>query len=97
MTTTNSTGALKVTASGDREIIFTRAFDAPRRLVFDVPWYPGECVITTGLVEQGGRTTFTATLRYESREARDVVLGAPMERGVAECYDKLADPLASTR
>jgi hypothetical protein len=29
MTTTNSTGALKVTASGDREIIFTRAFDAP--------------------------------------------------------------------
>ena len=28
-------GALKVTTSGDREIIMTRAFDAPRRLVFE--------------------------------------------------------------
>lgn len=62
-----------------------------------VPWYPGECVITTGLAEQGGQATFTATLRYEPREARDVVLGTPMEHGVAECYDKLAELLASTR
>ena len=28
-------GNLKVTARGDREIVMTRAFDAPRALVFD--------------------------------------------------------------
>jgi uncharacterized protein YndB with AHSA1/START domain len=31
----NNTGALKVTTPSDREIAMTRAFDAPRRLVFD--------------------------------------------------------------
>ncbi len=30
-----NTGALRVTTSGDREIVMTRVFDAPRRLVFD--------------------------------------------------------------
>src|SRR5580765_976547 len=30
-----NTGKLKVSASGDREIVMTRVFDAPRRLVFD--------------------------------------------------------------
>ncbi|MGH7386481.1 MAG: hypothetical protein ACREKG_14980 [Candidatus Rokuibacteriota bacterium] len=29
--------------------------------------------------------------RDESREARDAVLGTPMEQGVAEAYDKLAE------
>jgi uncharacterized protein YndB with AHSA1/START domain len=28
-------GALKVTASGEKEIVMTRGFDAPRKLVFD--------------------------------------------------------------
>jgi uncharacterized protein YndB with AHSA1/START domain len=31
----NNTGALKVTTPTDREIVLTRVFDAPRRLVFD--------------------------------------------------------------
>jgi uncharacterized protein YndB with AHSA1/START domain len=30
-----NTGKLKVSASGDREIVMTRSFNAPRRLVFD--------------------------------------------------------------
>ncbi len=30
-----NTGALKVALAGDREVIMTRVFDAPRRLVFD--------------------------------------------------------------
>src|SRR5947199_8947203 len=30
-----STGILTVVARGDREIVLTRVFDAPRRLVFD--------------------------------------------------------------
>jgi uncharacterized protein YndB with AHSA1/START domain len=31
----NNTGNLKLTTRGDREIVMTRVFDAPRRLVFD--------------------------------------------------------------
>ncbi len=42
-----------------------------------------------------GRTTLTATVAYESREARDAVLASEMERGVAESYDRLAALLAS--
>jgi uncharacterized protein (TIGR03086 family) len=72
----------------------------PERLVatesFDEPWYPGEALVTTVLVEQGGKTTLTSTVRYESREARDAVLKSGMERGVAEGYDRLAEVLAST-
>lgn len=154
-----NTGNLKITASGDREIVMTRAFDAPRHLVFealtkpellkrwllgpggwslvvcdidlnvggryryvwrhdvkgtemamggvyreiapperlvhtevfDEPWYPGEALISTVLSEQAGITTLTATLRYESRDARDGVLESPMEKGVAESYNRLED------
>ena len=62
---------------------------------FDESWYPGEALVTTVLVGQGDRTTLTSTILYESREARDAVLKTPMERGVAESYDKLAELLAS--
>lgn len=71
----------------------------PKRLVatesFDDPWYPGKALDTTVLVEQGGKTTVTTTVLYESRETRDAVLKTPMERGIAESYDKLAEYLAS--
>ena len=157
-----SSGALKVSAQSDREIVMTRVFDAPRSLVFDAytkpellkrwlgvfggysmpicevdlrvggtyrfvwrgpdgvemgvrgvyrevvrperlvhtekfdeAWYPGESLITTLLAEQGGKTALTVTMRYESREARDAVLKSPMEGGVAQSYDKLAELLAT--
>jgi len=151
-------GNLKLTTHGDREIVITRAFDAPRKLVFDAltkpklvkrwllgpdgwsmpvceidlkvggkyryvwrrdkdgtemgmgggyreivapervvatekfdqSWYPGEAVGTFVLVEQGGRTTLTQTILYESREARDGVLKSGMEKGVVASYDRLA-------
>jgi len=71
----------------------------PERLVatesFDDPWYPGEAVDTTVMVEENGKTRVTTTVLYESQEIRDAVLESPMERGVAESYDKLADVLAS--
>jgi uncharacterized protein YndB with AHSA1/START domain len=71
----------------------------PERVVatekFDDAWYPGEAVDTTVLVEQGGKTTLTLTVRYESKEARDSVLKGPMARGVAESYDLLVEVLAS--
>jgi uncharacterized protein YndB with AHSA1/START domain len=76
-----------------------REIQAPERLVatekFDESWYPGGAVDTIVLVEQGGRTTLTQTMLYETREARDAVLKSPMEQGVAAGYDRLAELLAS--
>jgi uncharacterized protein YndB with AHSA1/START domain len=156
-------GGLKLTTRGDREIVMTRVFDAPRSLVFeaftkpelvrqwllgpegwsmpvceidlrvggkyryvwrhvkghemgmggvfreivpperivsaekfDESWYPGEAVGTVVLTEQGGKTTLTQTVEYQSREAREAVLKSPMESGVAAGYDRLAELLAST-
>ena len=154
-------GNLKLSTRGDREIVITRAFDAPRKLVFDAftkpalvkqwllgpdgwsmpvceidlkvggkyryvwrrdrdgtemgmggvyreivaperivatekfdqSWYPGEAVGTFVLVEQGGKTTLTQTILYESREARDGVLKSDMEKGIVASYDRLADLL----
>ena len=154
-----NTGTLKVTTPTDREIVLTRVFDAPRRLVFDAfskpellklwfgprGWslavcevdlkvgggfrfvlrgpdgkqmgmrggyreivppersvhmesfddYPGESQVTAVFVEQGGKTTLTATVLYPSREVRDAVIKSGMEHGAAESYDKLAELLAS--
>ena len=155
-------GNLKVTARGDREIVMTRAFDAPRTMVFDaftkpelvkrwllgpggwsmpvceidlrvggayryvwrndsngsemglggvyreiaVPerviatekfdqaWYQGEAVGTLVLIEQGGKTTVTQTMLYESPETRNTVLKSGMEKGVNVSYDRLAELLA---
>lgn len=152
---------LKVTAPTDREIVMTRVFEAPRKLVwdaltkpaliqrwllgppgwsmpvceidlteggkyryvwrntsgkemgmgglvreivpgeritvtekFDESWYPGEALVTNALVEQGGKTALTLTVRYESKEARDIARNSPMEQGVAASYDRLAELLA---
>ena len=69
----------------------------PERIVateqFDVSWYPGEAVSTLTLVEQGGRTTLTLTVCYESQAARDAVLKTPMGEGVAAGFDMLAQLL----
>jgi len=153
---------LKLSTLGDREIVMTRVFDAPRSLVFeaytrpdllkrwlgvfggwaldvceidlrvggayryvwrgpggeqmgmggvyreivpperivaterfDQSWYPGGAVSTLALVEQGGRTTLTLTVRYDSREARDAVLRSPMETGLAAGFENLERVLAS--
>jgi uncharacterized protein YndB with AHSA1/START domain len=63
---------------------------------FDDPWYPGEALGTTVLVEEGDKTTATTTVLYESEEIRDAVLESGMARGVAESYDMLAEYLASS-
>lgn len=156
------TESLKVTAGGEREIVMTRLFNAPRRLVFeaftrpellkrwlgvfggwslavceidlrvggryrwiwrnvdgsemgvsgmyrevvqderivtterfDQPWYPGEAVGTVEFTEEGGKTTLTQTLLYESREARDGVLKSPMEHGLEAGYKTLNRLLSS--
>ena len=65
--------------------------------VFDDPWYAGEALITNVLEEADGATLCTLTMRYESKETRDMVLASPMESGVAEGYlvlDKLLIEIA---
>ena len=57
--------------------------------------YPGESVVTTTFVEQGGKTTVTIVVQYESKQIRDAVVASGMEHGAAESYDKLADYLES--
>jgi uncharacterized protein YndB with AHSA1/START domain len=156
-------GTLTVTTPSDREIVMTRAFDAPRTLVwealttpallrrwlgglpgwtmttcemdlrvggryryewrkddgtvmgmggilrevvapermtatekFDQSWYPGEALVSQSLAEKDGRTTITMTLRYESREARDMVLKSGATSGMEMSYARLAELLAAT-
>ena len=76
-----------------------REVAAPGRLVatevFDQSWYEGDALDTMVLVEKGGKTTLTTTVQYDSKAIRDAVLKSPMEKGVAEGYDKLDELLAS--
>jgi uncharacterized protein YndB with AHSA1/START domain len=77
----------------------TLEIDPPKRIVgsekFDEAWYPGEAVVTTILTERDGITTLTMTIRYDSRETRDMILKSGMDKGVAISYDRLADLLPS--
>ena len=74
-------------------------FVRPRRIVateqFDRPWYPGEAVGKIELEERKGITQLTQTIRYESRGAREMALGAQMEHGVALGYERLEKLLGS--
>ncbi|HET6157421.1 MAG TPA: SRPBCC family protein [Dongiaceae bacterium] len=78
-----------------------REIARPERLVntqrFEAAWLPGEFVLTTTLVESGGKTTFTCTTLYDSRETRDKILRSGMESGASASYDRLADVLAELR
>lgn len=68
----------------------------PERLVSTESFddYPGEALATLVFVEDAGRTMFTNTLLYESREIRDAVIQSGMERGAGESLDRLAEVLA---
>lgn len=72
---------------------------APERIVatekWDQPWYPGDATGTIALAEEGGVTTLTQTLRYESQTARDMVLETMLEHAMALGYDRLAELLKS--
>lgn len=72
---------------------------APERIVatekWDRAWYPGDATGTITLTEEGGVTTLTQALRYESQAARDMVLGTMIEHAIALGYDRLAELLKS--
>lgn len=71
---------------------------APERLVasekFDQPWYPGEAQVSQTLVEANGKTHFTITIRYPSKDVRDGALNSGMSTGMEASYDRLAALLA---
>jgi uncharacterized protein YndB with AHSA1/START domain len=74
-----------------------REITPPSRLVFTeifAPYPDTVSVVTTVLTEEGGKTRFTATVRYPSPEVRDIVLKSGMERGAGISYDRLEDLVA---
>jgi uncharacterized protein YndB with AHSA1/START domain len=74
-----------------------REIVVPERIVatekFDEPWYPGEAVNTTVLVQQGAKTLLTQTTMMQSKEARDAVVKSGMARGVVASYNRLEEIL----
>ncbi len=70
---------------------------APGRLVytFEFEGMPGHVTLETMTLEgQGGKTTVTNKVIFESVEDRDGMMAAGMEEGVAETMDRLAELLA---
>lgn len=69
----------------------------PERCVFVESFddYPGESLVTTVLTETDGKTTLTMTMKFASKEVRDMVAASGMEHGVAESYDRLDEVLAT--
>jgi uncharacterized protein YndB with AHSA1/START domain len=71
-----------------------REISPPDRLVFTEtmePYPEPGSTVTTVLTEEGGKTRMTATVRYPSKEVRDIVIGTGMEKGAAISYDRLED------
>jgi uncharacterized protein YndB with AHSA1/START domain len=74
-----------------------REISRPDRLVFSETFaqYPeSPSLVSATFTKEGERTRLTATVRYPSRQVRDLVLGSGMTRGAAVSYDRLEDLLA---
>jgi len=66
---------------------------APERLVHNerMDGVPGQTLCTTTFVSSGGRTLFTMTMLFESKELRDGALESGMTGGMEISYDRLQD------
>ena len=74
-----------------------REITPPSRVVFTEIFekFPDSVsVVTSELTDEGGKTRLTATVRYPSREVRDMVLATGMARGAGISYDRLEDLVA---
>jgi uncharacterized protein YndB with AHSA1/START domain len=74
-----------------------RDIAAPDRLVFTEIFeaFPDSVsVVSMELTEESGKTRMTTTVRYPSREVRDIVLGTGMSTGAGISYDRLEDLVA---
>lgn len=81
-------GVYREVVPSDR-LVFTESYDDQ--------WVPGQVMVTSSFVECAGRTTLTSTLRFDTKEIRDGVAESPMERGISEGHDRLADLLPRLR
>ena len=71
-----------------------REIDAPNRVVFTEIFeqYPDTVsVVTSVFTEEAGKTRLTATVRYPSKQVRDIVIESGMSRGAGISYDRLED------
>jgi uncharacterized protein YndB with AHSA1/START domain len=71
-----------------------REITPPSRLVFTEIFeeFPDTVsVVSTDFADEGGKTRMTATVRYPSREVRDMVLATGMSTGAGISYDRLED------
>ena len=72
----------------------------PSRLVFTEIFeeFPDTVsVVSTDFVDEGGKTRMTVSVRYPSREVRDIVLSTGMAKGAAISYDRLEDLVIALR
>ena len=68
-----------------RRLVFTEIFEE----------FPDTVsVVTSEFVDEGGKTRFTATVRYPSLMVRDMVIASGMSRGAGISYDRLEDLVA---
>jgi uncharacterized protein YndB with AHSA1/START domain len=66
---------------------------------FDRPDGDGSAVATIVFEERRGKTTVTETLRYQSKQARDVALAYGMATGLGMSFhrlDVLLEPMAAS-
>jgi uncharacterized protein YndB with AHSA1/START domain len=71
-----------------------REVTPPSRIVFTEIFeqFPDSVsVVTAELTDEGGKTRFTATVRYPSLQVRDMVLKSGMTGGAGISYDRLED------
>ena len=71
-----------------------REITPPDRLVFTEIFadFPDTVsVVTTELADEGGKTRMTASVRYPTRDVRDMVLGTGMAHGAGISYDRLEE------
>ena len=84
---------------GDAEFYGTYLeIEAPHRIVFTeifAPFPDSPSTVTSVLTEEDGKTRMTATVRYQSRVVRDMVISTGMAKGAGISYDRLEDLLAS--
>ena len=51
-------------------------------------------LVTSNLTDEGGKTRLTVTVRYPSKDVRDMVMASGMSTGAGISYDRLEDLVA---
>jgi uncharacterized protein YndB with AHSA1/START domain len=71
-----------------------REIDAPSHIVFTEIYEPfpdAESVVSSEYTDEGGKTRMVATIRYPSKDIRDMVMSTGMADGAGMSYDRLDD------